>query len=103
MRDLKEVIASPKLYLALYPRVIASAARSRVISGEPAICRPGGKTNEDEALEVRAGAVCASGCVDDGSGGLAMCGLPTKPIKPMDSRPQYGAAHPSLVRIALDA
>ena len=34
---------------------------------------------------------------------LAMCGLPTKPIKPMDWRPQYGAAHQSLVRLGLDA
>ena len=34
---------------------------------------------------------------------LAMCSLPTKPIKPMDWRPQHGAAHLSLARIALDA
>jgi hypothetical protein len=34
-------------------------------------------------------------------GALAQCGLPTKAIKPMDWHPQYGAAHPSLVRVGL--
>lgn len=33
---------------------------------------------------------------------LAECGLPTKPIKPMSWHPQYGNAHPSLVRTASD-
>jgi hypothetical protein len=35
-------------------------------------------------------------------GALAQCGLPTKPIRPMNWQPQYGTAHPSLVRAGLD-
>lgn len=36
------------------------------------------------------------------SGGRAQCGLPNKPIKPMNWHPLYGGLHPSLVRTALD-
>ena len=32
----------------------------------------------------------------------AQCGLPNKPIKPMNWHPLYGEVHPSLVRTALD-
>ena len=52
---------------ALPPRHCIGGSSQAYLWGSRLFAGREGETNEDEALEVRAGAVCAGGCVDDGS------------------------------------